>query len=203
MGRPGTLVLAGEKSQLAGGRRRQACQSRLTALGVGRPSWHSKLLLERLVSGKHRPQQLSEGESVPVMQMGLIIQSSWRWPGSWRQPAEAGQELESSPICHWSSRAREPQFPISAGPSGQALTQPWEAVRMPGWPTSRSRLTSSKLVANPVLACWEICGPQCCDSCPESHPRGKASPRPHGPPSGYLLDCTASSYLIWYTLRSH
>lgn len=58
--RPGTLVLTGEKSQLAGGRRRQACQSLLTALGVGRHSWNSKLLLERLVSGKHRPQQLSE-----------------------------------------------------------------------------------------------------------------------------------------------
>lgn len=33
------------------------------ALGVGRHSWHSEPLFERLVSGKHRPQQLSEEES--------------------------------------------------------------------------------------------------------------------------------------------
>lgn len=51
------------ESQLAGGRRRQACQSLMTALGVGRHSWHSKTLFERLVSGKHRPQQLSKEES--------------------------------------------------------------------------------------------------------------------------------------------
>lgn len=63
VGKPGTLLLAGGKSQLARDRRRQACQSLMTALGVGRHSWHSEPLFERLVSGKHRPQQLSEEES--------------------------------------------------------------------------------------------------------------------------------------------